>query len=182
MGLLNTITIETEAGGADIEQVYFRIPRSPDDGFFDQHGRKHINVTLELWTSYATREEVTNGKKPFKKIELRFVDATHEEVFGTPAVPAQFDGEGNRIAEAIPAKEGVRNAVSDTMFTAPYTDAIDDEEIDQYVIDHCMDIENGERIGRYEAMARAYVAQMYTYIKTVDNLCGMDMTTAIDQP
>lgn len=179
MGLVNNTILETSKIGADILPTYFRIPRKPDDGFFDQYGRKHANFPIELWIDYDTRLEVSKGKKPLRTIQFRAVDGTHEEVFGSPGVPAVFDEEGNRIAEAIPAKIGV-NSGSD-MFTAPYDEVYDDDAIDDYVIAHAKDIEEGKPIGRYEATARAYAAQTYTYLKTLTDFCGIDMTTAVDR-
>ena len=180
MGLLVYTTLETQKAGSDNHLTYFRIPRNPDDGFIDQFARKHVNFPIELWYDYDTRLEVTSGKKPMYTIQFRAVDGTHDDIFGTEGTPAVFDEGGNRIAEAIPAKIGVNT--SNDMFTAPYDEVYDEEEIDNYVIAHANDIENGQRIGRYEATARAYVGQTYTYLKTLENFCGIDMTTAIDHP
>lgn len=180
MGLLNDTVLDTVKSGNDSRQTYFRIPRNPDSGFIDQYARKHINFPIELWYDYDTRLEVGVGKKPIHTIQFRAVNGTHEEIFGSPGIPAVFDGEGNRIAEAIPAKIGV-NSGSD-MFTAPYDEVYDDEAIDDYVVAHAKDIEEGKPIGRYEATARAYVTQTYSYLKTLTDFCGIDMTTSTDRP
>lgn len=192
MWLTNDVTINTRKTWSDVVNVYFRIPRSPDQWFFDQYGRKHINFDIEMRDDYDTRLEqpeysedgvmINPWKKPIRVIQFRAVNATHEEVFGRPWVPAQFDGEWNRIAEAIPAIEWVNNSANPDMFTAPYDEVYDEDAIDDYVVEHAKDIEEWKKIGRYEATARAYVWQTYEYIKTLTDFCGMDMTTALDHP
>lgn len=162
--------------------AYFRIPRSPDKGFFDQYGRKHINFDVEVWEDYDTRSEVDDWKKPIRVIQFRAVDATHEQVFGRPWSPAEFDGEWNRTVEAIPALEGINWPAMFDTFTAPYDEVFDEDAIDDYVVAHAKDIEEWDKIGRYEATARAYVSQTYEYIKTLTDFCGIDMTTALDHP
>lgn len=182
MWLTNNITIDTRKTWSDTMNAYFRIPRSPDKGFFDQYGRKHINFPVEVWEDYDTRLETEAWKKPIRVIQFRAVDATHEQVFGREWVPAQFDSEWNRIAEAIPALIWVNDWSNKDMFTAPYSEVFDEDAIDDYVVAHAKDIEEWEKIGRYEATARAYVAQTYEYIKTLTDFCGIDMTTALDHP
>ncbi len=182
MWLTNNITIDTRKTWSDTMNAYFRIPRSPDKGFFDQYGRKHINFDVEVWEEYDTRLETDEWKKPIRVIQFRAVDATHEQVFGRPWSPAEFDEEWNRTAEAIPAIVWVNDWSDKSTFTAPYDEVFDEDAIDDYVVAHAKDIEEWEKIGRYEATARSYIWQTYEYIKTLTDFCGIDMTTALDHP
>ena len=171
MGLL--LDLELDTTNSVLENAYLRIPRTQSGGFF--MWERHATFNMEVWESYDVRENVDMGKKPSRVINIRMLDCTHEDIIGSPEVLAVYEN-GELVSPSIPAKIGLRGGEGKDQYSCSWNEVINDTTLKQFIHDNIM------KLGVEESRKLGILNQFYTYIKTENNFCGIDMTTSTNHP
>lgn len=155
-----------------LENVYFRIPRTQSEHFYDWFSEKHLAFPVQLWRNKETRDLKDDGLEPFRTINVRINNCTQEDIDGIPGVPGVHK-DGIIISDPIPPVIGRKETWLPDEVEFAFDSVFDEDRLKTDIAENLL---SGNSIS--ESIGLAVVSQVYEYINTLEDFGGIDMREA----